>query len=156
MLKAQVLEFDRRIIAWHRSNATSQLSGRYSRHSASAAAALRCTASPISRYSARHGTSSASIESRAEAALKRRQRQARQYQRARRSLPAQPVHRRSSCRVPFSQDPRHNSIDLGLRPCWRGGQTKVAAIALANKLARIAWAMMARDEHYKEPVALAA
>jgi hypothetical protein len=25
---------------------------------------------------------------------------------------------------------------------------KVAAIALANKLARMAWAMMARDEHY--------
>ena len=33
---------------------------------------------------------------------------------------------------------------------------KVAAVALANKLARMAWAMMARDEHYKEPVALAA
>jgi transposase len=34
--------------------------------------------------------------------------------------------------------------------------TKVAAIALANKLARMAWAMMTRGEHYKEPVALAA
>jgi transposase len=34
--------------------------------------------------------------------------------------------------------------------------TKVAAIALANKLARMAWAMMARSEHYKEPAALAA
>src|SRR5512135_1842208 len=33
---------------------------------------------------------------------------------------------------------------------------KVAAIALANKLARMAWAMMARSERYKEPVALAA
>ena len=33
--------------------------------------------------------------------------------------------------------------------------TKVAAIALANKLARMAWAMMAKGEHYKEPVALA-
>ena len=32
---------------------------------------------------------------------------------------------------------------------------KVAAIALANKLARMAWAMMARGETYKEPVALA-
>ena len=34
--------------------------------------------------------------------------------------------------------------------------TKVAAIALANKLARMAWAMMAKGERYKEPVALAA
>jgi transposase len=34
--------------------------------------------------------------------------------------------------------------------------TKVAAIALANKIARMAWAMMARGEHYREPIALAA
>ena len=34
--------------------------------------------------------------------------------------------------------------------------TKVAAIALANKIARIAWAMMARGERYKQPAALAA
>jgi transposase len=33
--------------------------------------------------------------------------------------------------------------------------TKVAAIALANKIARMAWAMMARVDRYKEP-ALAA
>jgi transposase len=33
---------------------------------------------------------------------------------------------------------------------------KVAAIALANKLARMAWAMMAKGERYKEPAALAA
>ncbi len=33
--------------------------------------------------------------------------------------------------------------------------TKVAAIELANKLARMAWAMMAKGERYKEPVALA-
>jgi transposase len=34
--------------------------------------------------------------------------------------------------------------------------TKVAAIALANKLARMAWAMMAKGERYKTPVALVA
>jgi transposase len=34
--------------------------------------------------------------------------------------------------------------------------TKVAAIALANKIARMAWAMMAKGERYKQPAALAA
>ena len=34
--------------------------------------------------------------------------------------------------------------------------TKVAAIALANKLARMAWAMMAKGERYREPVSMAA
>jgi hypothetical protein len=30
--------------------------------------------------------------------------------------------------------------------------TKVAAITLANKLSRMAWAMMAKGERYKEPI----
>ncbi len=34
--------------------------------------------------------------------------------------------------------------------------TKVAAIALANKIARMVWAMMVKGERYQEPVALAA
>ena len=32
---------------------------------------------------------------------------------------------------------------------------KVAAIALANKMARMPWAMMAKGERYREPIALA-
>jgi len=34
--------------------------------------------------------------------------------------------------------------------------TRVAAIALANKIARMVWAMMAKGERYKQPVTLAA
>src|SRR4029079_6934859 len=34
--------------------------------------------------------------------------------------------------------------------------TKVAAIALANKMGRMVWAMMTRGERYKDPIALAA
>jgi transposase len=34
--------------------------------------------------------------------------------------------------------------------------TKIAAIALANKIARMVWVLMARGERYKEPIALAA
>ena len=30
--------------------------------------------------------------------------------------------------------------------------TKIAAVALANKIARMAWAMMARNENYRAPV----
>ena len=34
--------------------------------------------------------------------------------------------------------------------------TKVVAIALANKIARMAWALMARGDRYREPFVLAA
>ena len=34
--------------------------------------------------------------------------------------------------------------------------TKVAAVALANKMARMVWAIMAKGERYREPVVQAA
>ena len=49
---------------------------------------------------------------RAEAAFKRGQAQARQYQQARRSLPAQPVHRRRPRRHPLCQAPWHKASTL--------------------------------------------
>jgi hypothetical protein len=36
------------------------------------------------------------------------------------------------------------------------GRRSSQTVALANKLARMAWAIMAKGERYKEPVALAA
>ena len=84
---------------------------------------------------------------RAEAALERRQGQARQYQQTGRPLSAQAVGgRRTACPLP---SPWLTAL-LARRP------TKVAAIALANKLARMAWAMIAKGERYRQPVALAA
>ena len=50
----------------------------------------------------------------------------------------------------------HRSSEMRLTALLARRPTKVAAIALANKIARMVWAMMAKGERYKEPVALAA
>ena len=55
---------------------------------------------------------------------------------------------------------RAHLAELGIvAPVGRRGVEQlleVVAIALANKLARMAWAMMVRNERYRQPAALAA
>ena len=122
MLKAQILEFDRRILAWHRSNETSRRLDAIPGIGPALATAL--VASVADPKAFRSGGTSQPGSARAEAALERGQGQARQYQQARRSLFAQPVHRRRTCRDPLCQDAWHKSIDLGLRHCWRGDRLR--------------------------------
>jgi transposase len=86
VLKAQILEFDRRILAWHRSDDTSRRLAALARHWLR----LWLPVSLIPRPSDRGGTSQ--DRARAEAALERGQEQARKQ--TGRSLSAQPVHRR--------------------------------------------------------------
>jgi hypothetical protein len=100
-LKEKILEFDRRIMAWHRSNATSrrldELPGRQR---------PRSQGLPL-------GAELLSLDrARAEAALEWRQGLARQYQQARRSLSTQPIHRRRPRRDPLRQDPWHKASPL--------------------------------------------
>jgi hypothetical protein len=54
---------------------------------------------------------------------------------------------------------RHSARGSRRHPAWELRQFAgffAAAIALANKIAGMAWAVMAKGERYKEPVALAA
>src|SRR6478752_3750291 len=91
----------------------------------------------------------------AEAALERGQGQARQYQQTRRSLSAQPVHGRNALAVIRYAKIHGTTHRPWLTALLARRPTKVAAIALANKMAQMVWAMMARGERYKVPFALA-
>ena len=56
--------------------------------------------------------------------------------------------------IRYAKNPWHRASALAHGVASRR-PTKVAAIALANKIARMAWAMMAKGERYKQPAALA-
>jgi len=103
LLKAQILEFDRRILAWHRSNETSRRLDELPGVGPALATALVASVADAKAF--RSGRLLSLDRARAEATLERGQGQTRQYQQARRSLSTQPVHRWRTRRDPLCQDP---------------------------------------------------
>jgi len=154
LLKAQVLEFDRRILAWHRSNETSKrLDEIPGVGPALATALVASVADPRAFRSGRDFSAwvglvpkqnSSGGKEKLGSITKRGDR----YLRSLFTAGALAVIRYA--KIHGTKHRPWLTALLARRP------TKVAAIALANKIARMAWAMMAKGERYREPVALAA
>jgi transposase len=153
-LKAQVLQFDRLITAWHRSSeASRRLDAIPGVGPALATALVASVANPKAFRSGRDFSAwiglvpkqnSSGGKDRLGSISKRGDR----YLRSLFTAGALAVIRYAKIHG-TKHRPWLTSL-LARRP------TKVAAIALANKIARMAWAMMAKGERYKEPAALAA
>src|SRR6478609_3258551 len=153
-LKAQILEFDRRIIAWHRSNAMSKRLDAIPGVGPALATALVVSVADANAFrsgrdfSAWVGLVPKQNSSGGKDRLGSISKQGDRYLRSLFTAGALAVIRYAKI-----HGARHRpwlTALLARRP------TKVAAIALANKLARMAWAMMVKNERYKEPVALVA
>ena len=154
MLKAQILEFDRCILAWHRSNATSKRLDEIPGVGPVLATALVASvANPKAFRSGRDFSAwvglvpkqnSSGGKEKLGSITKRGDR----YLRSLFTAGALAVIRYA--KIHGTKHRPWLTALLARRP------TKVAAIALANKIARMAWAMMAKGERYREPVALAA
>ena len=154
MLKAQILEFDRMINAWHRSNeASRRLDDIPGVGPALATALVASIADPKAFrsgrvFSAWIGLVPKQNSSGGKDRLGNISKRGDRYLRSLFTTGALAVIRYAKI-----HGTRHRpwlTALLARRP------TKVAAIALANKIARMAWAMMAKGERYKEPAALAA
>ena len=154
MLKAQILNFDRMITAWHRSNETSKrLDELPGVGPALATALVASVADPKAFRSGRDfsawvGLVPKQSSSGGKQKLGSISKQGDRYLRSLFTAGALAVIRYA--KIHGTKHRPWLTALLARRP------TKVAAIALANKIARMAWAMMARGERYREPVALAA
>jgi transposase len=152
-LKAQILQFDRRITAWHRSNEASKRLDQIPGVGPALATALVATvADPKAFRSGRDfsawiGLVPKQNSSGGKDRLGSISKQGDRYLRSLFTTGALAVIRYAKIHG-TKHRPWLTSL-LTRRP------TKVAAIALANKLARMAWAMLAKGERYKEPIALA-
>jgi transposase len=154
VLKAQVLNFDRQIMAWHRSNETSKRLDEIPGVGPVLATALVASvADPKAFRSGRDfsawiGLVPKQNSSGGKDRLGSISKQGDRYLRSLFTAGALAVIRYA--KIHGTKHRPWLAALLARRP------TKVAAIALANKLARMAWAMMAKGERYKQPAALAA
>jgi len=154
MLKAQILEFDRRIGTWHRSNQTSQQLDQIPGIGPALATALVASVPDPKafrsgrNFSAWIGLVPKQHSSGGKDRLGSISKQGDRYLRGLFTAGALAVIRYA--KLHGTEHRPWLTALLARRP------TKVAAIALANKLARMAWAVMAKGERYKEPAALAA
>ncbi len=153
-LKEQILEFDRMIMAWHRSNETSRrLDAIPGVGPILATALVACVADPKvfrsgRNFSAWIGLVPKQHSSGGKDRLGSISKQGDRYLRSLFMAGALAVIRYA--KIHGTKHRPWLTALLARRP------VKVAAIALANKIARMVWAMMVKGERYKEPVALAA
>jgi transposase len=153
-LKEQILVFDRRIMAWHRSNETSKRLDEIPGVGHVLATALVASIGDPKTFrsgrdfSAWVGLVPKQHSSGGKDRLGSISKQGDRYLRSLFTTGALAIIRYA--KINGTKHRPWLAALLARRP------TKVAAIALANKIARMVWAVMAKGERYKEPVALKA